>query len=709
MNSGRPIYEKLILSTICILALLLVPQMAYGYSSDTLLSITNASVYEDKAMLTICNSGSETGFRLKVENLTKKKTSYKNLKIFEEACENYKIHFQSYFKKYNKPNDLFRFSVLAFSPQSAREVGYTSHMTKFIQYSTYTSTLPHPLASAMNACIGQDVHFMDGKYSLCVGDRFFHSPSGITMELDSYSNNDVTLKLTGARRGKVTLYKNKEMQLLNKYNSKKINVSYKKNESSNYSIVLRITSEPMPVVNCSNFSGKNIEFDLCKGKKFVHSPTGVTAELLRVTPQKIVIRIEALSSFTLEIPRRSTYFINMNNNQENFTIRYVDMISNKARINISSSIGKNCGNSRGGYGLYSGCVGDKIQHFNTGTFIEVIEYNSEYVDLSLTGSKNFNFRLFKNNHARIVTNSGDVFYLTYTKMTAHHGAFVYISQTASYPLDINDFASNSNNSTSWSLFSNYMAYRLGNNVYKVTGNVTNKAGTPLNNASVKILNANNQTLYSRMTNGNGHYSFSSIILSPSNSYKLLVSYNGNSLKYNLNLNEVGNSNTSSISSTSSNNSVSSGNSSSSSSSRSSSSSSSVPTLGEPVSSSPENEMISVAYKQNQYGNTFFSSNNEVFYESFVVHERDNLVYPTNQQTQFSSLPFHFKKDIDNKTVLFANPHYESGVSELGTGLLHLSTTVPANNYRNIGIQVKKGNNYAVYDSSSGSYFLLLIE
>lgn len=97
---------------------------------------------------------------------------------------------------------------------------------------------------------------------------------------------------------------------------------------------------------------------------------------------------------------------------------YVEPISAPA-VEIS------CGNSVGGDGLYTGCVGDIITH-SSGLKIRVTGYTDTYAHLSFTNGSMIQVYVPKNKKTYIQANNGTWLEITYTQKSAKFGVFLNI-------------------------------------------------------------------------------------------------------------------------------------------------------------------------------------------------------------------------------------------------------------------------------------------
>ncbi|MBT3948546.1 hypothetical protein HOF40_00485, partial [Candidatus Parcubacteria bacterium] len=82
-----------------------------------------------------------------------------------------------------------------------------------------------------------------------------------------------------------------------------------------------------------------------------------------------------------------------------------------------------CGNSAGGDGLYSSCVGDSIQHSN-GLKVTINQYTDSKVRLMFTGGNYTYTNISLGKNAYVQAPTGEWVRVTFESISDKYGAFV---------------------------------------------------------------------------------------------------------------------------------------------------------------------------------------------------------------------------------------------------------------------------------------------
>jgi hypothetical protein len=100
----------------------------------------------------------------------------------------------------------------------------------------------------------------------------------------------------------------------------------------------------------------------------------------------------------------------------------------KVSPKVLDLIFQSCGNSQGGDGLYSACVGDSIKHDDATVLVTVKSYTDEYVVLNIRGANESQISVAKGGYHYITANSGTHLEISYTDTSEKHGAFIQMTE-----------------------------------------------------------------------------------------------------------------------------------------------------------------------------------------------------------------------------------------------------------------------------------------
>lgn len=151
--------------------------------------------------VTVCSSyHGQVKFEVVVKNLTVNAQYKRNLMMSASGCESYKLNFSPSFSNVSKQSDKI---VIDLRKLETEEDTVTK---KVDSYTTYIQDTDKDVLPCGDKIGTNDV------YDACVGDFLTHRSTGVRVKVTSFSNEKITLVVTGIQWGgymDLTIYKDK--------------------------------------------------------------------------------------------------------------------------------------------------------------------------------------------------------------------------------------------------------------------------------------------------------------------------------------------------------------------------------------------------------------------------------------------------------------------------------------------------------------------
>jgi len=263
----------------------------------------------------------------------------------------------------------------------------------------------------------------DANYSLCRGKYLNHTESGIKVTVNSINDRYVYLRLAGAKKTLVRLYKNHPQTIASRNGNVKLEMRYLGQKGG----LAQIKFETGENDSCHNSAdGDGLYTNACKGSTIKHNPSGIKTTISTITSGYVRVRFLGAKVSTAYLYKNRPKTITSKDGKTKITLKYTRYSASHVSIEIKSEESMSCGGSAGGDGLYSGCKGDYIKH-DSGIKVSISTIADRYVRLRFTGAKTSSTIVYKNKSKTITSRDGNTkLTLTYAERDSKLGAFVKI-------------------------------------------------------------------------------------------------------------------------------------------------------------------------------------------------------------------------------------------------------------------------------------------
>ena len=505
----------------------------------------------------------------------------------------------------------------------------------------------------------------DGVYIVCKNDVITHYLSGITATVRSYNNRYINLRLTGAKKSILRVYKNQSRTITSSDEATQVTFTYDYKDANGVAIKI----DSVELSPCINYKGNDGFYNLCIGNRVKHSSSGITATLTSYNSRYANLRLTGARSSIIRVYKNQPKAVISGDDKTEVTFIYDSKEASGVLIQIESRLmfsasnfsggggssrakpSSSCSSFTGSDGSYYLCRRKKITHSPSDITATLSSYNNSYLNLRLTGAKKSRIRIYKNKSRTATSKNGNV-----------KVRFTYDSKKAKgVMLEVSTYSQSK---------------------YHFYGYVLDEYSNPISNARVDIaVNGTGKIVKQVFTNSRGYFSFPRFSLNRSKEYFIAVYDTDNNTDRNM------------------------------------SSYGSILDLNE---YNREFDIrlfyphkIDFDYRYNPSGSRYFNSNKiENGRGSVFTHKKNGSLAGfdfISGDVDFIDGAFYVGSGDNNIVKIWANNSGQGGVIDLGRNTsIYNVRSAPREGYNMQGIELKQGHNYAIYDEDDDIYAVIYI-